>query len=237
MKIAFISDIHGNAVALDAVLKDIEAKDVDQVVVLGDLCYRGPEPKRALELVQSLNTMVVKGNADEWVVRGIRDGEVPDQAIEMMRTEQQWTVDKLSNEDITYLENLPTGATIELTDQIKIHVFHATPTSLFEMIKPTEADEVVEANLMSEASADLYLYGHIHLPYVRYINGKTVANLGSVGLPFDGLNHASYLIAEGEGADFTVGIHRVKYDVSQVIQKVNEAGYPNPNFIKQVLGQ
>ena len=76
MKIAFISDIHGNAVALDAVLNDIEKKKVDKIYVLGDISYRGPEPKRALELVRSLNTDVIKGNADEWVVRGVREGEV-----------------------------------------------------------------------------------------------------------------------------------------------------------------
>ncbi|QHS23356.1 metallophosphoesterase family protein [Virgibacillus sp. MSP4-1] len=236
MKIAFISDIHGNATALEAVLEDIQSKKADQIVVLGDLCYRGPEPERSLELIQSLNTTVVKGNADEWVTRGIHDGEVPDQALDMMRTEQKWTAERLSDEDIDYLKGLPAEATIDLTDQLKIHAFHATPNSLFDIVKPTEDDETVESKLMKEASADLYLYGHIHLPYVRYINGKTVANLGSVGLPFDGMNHASYLIAEGEGEHFNVSIQRVKYDTSQVIRKAEEVDYPNPDFIKQVLG-
>ena len=78
LKLAFISDIHGNAVALDAVLKDMKEKNVEKVFVLGDLCYRGTEPKRSLELVKSLNCDVIKGNADEWVVRGVREGEVPD---------------------------------------------------------------------------------------------------------------------------------------------------------------
>ncbi len=77
MKLAFISDIHGNAIALDAVLQDISAKNADKVFVLGDICYRGPEPKRALDLVRSLNCEVIKGNADEWVIRGVREGEVP----------------------------------------------------------------------------------------------------------------------------------------------------------------
>ena len=80
MKLAFISDIHGNATALDAVLQDIKNKNVDKVYVLGDICYRGLEPQRSLELVQSLHTDVIKGNADEWVVRGVQQGEVPDPA-------------------------------------------------------------------------------------------------------------------------------------------------------------
>lgn len=64
MKIAFISDIHGNAVALESVLEDIDKKNVDRIIVLGDICFRGPEPKRSLDLVRSLDTYVIKGNAD-----------------------------------------------------------------------------------------------------------------------------------------------------------------------------
>ena len=74
MRYAFISDIHGNAVALEAVLKDIEVKQADKIIVLGDVAYRGPEPKKSVELIQSLETDVIKGNADEWIVRGVREG-------------------------------------------------------------------------------------------------------------------------------------------------------------------
>ena len=89
MRIAFISDIHGNATALDGVLADINQRNVEKIFVLGDLCFRGPEPQRSLDLVRSLNTEVIKGNADEWVVRGIKEGEVPDSALGMM-TRQGW---------------------------------------------------------------------------------------------------------------------------------------------------
>ena len=71
MKIAFVSDIHGNATALEAVLADIEKKKADKVVVMGDISYRGPEPKKSLDLVRNLNTAVIKGNADEWLHRGV----------------------------------------------------------------------------------------------------------------------------------------------------------------------
>ena len=108
MKLAFISDIHGNATALDAVLQDIKNKNVDKVYVLGDICYRGPEPQRSLDLVQSLHTDVIKGNADEWVVRGVQQGEVPDPALEMMNKERDWIVSHLESDSIEYLKNLPT---------------------------------------------------------------------------------------------------------------------------------
>lgn len=235
MKIAFISDIHGNATALEAVLADIEKKQADKIVVLGDIAYRGPEPKKSVELVRNLNTEVIKGNADEWVHRGIKTGEVPDQALDTMKKEQEWAVDQLSDEDMEYLRNLPSEVIVELTDRIKVHCFHATPESLFEAVKPAESDQTLEEKLMTNKAADIFLYGHIHLPYVRYINGKCVANLGSVGLPFDGLNHASYLIAEGDGEQFNVGIQRVQYDVEKVKKQLEEKDYPNLKFLSGVI--
>lgn len=237
MKTAFISDIHGNALALEAVLEDIEQKNVDEVLVLGDICYRGPEPKRALELVQALDTTVIKGNADEWVVRGIKQGEVPDQVLQKMKIEQEWTVSKLDGKDIQYLAELPTELTYQLTDNIKIFGFHATPDSLFEVVKPDVDDETIETKLMHKSVADMYVYGHIHLPYVRFIKGKCMANLGSVGLPFDGLNQSSYLIVEGENDQFNVSIQRVKYDVDKVIEQLHQNDYPNISFVSHVLNK
>jgi polysaccharide biosynthesis protein VpsQ len=78
----FFSDIHGNATALETVLEEIKIPNVEKVYELGDICYRGPEPQRSVELVKELNTEVIKGNADEWIVRGIQKGEVPDHSLD-----------------------------------------------------------------------------------------------------------------------------------------------------------
>lgn len=235
MKIAFISDIHGNAVALEAVLDDIKSKGVDKIIVLGDISFRGPQPKRALELVRELDTDVIKGNADEWLVRGISRGEVPDARLEKMKAEQEWASARLSTDDIDYLKDLPEDITCKLTDDFKIHAFHATPDSLFEPVKPDDGDDILESKLIKDTSADIFLYGHIHLPYVRFINGKCIANLGSVGLPFDGNTAASYLIVEGENERFSVQTQRVPYDVQKVIQQLNEVDYPNLDIVTQMI--
>ncbi|BAB05578.1 metallophosphoesterase family protein [Halalkalibacterium halodurans] len=235
MKAAFISDIHGNAQALEAVLTDIESKQVDQIIVLGDICFRGIEPKRSLELVRSLQVPVVKGNADEWVVRGIRKGEVPDSVLEVMRIEREWTYGKLDESDIDFLKQLPTVHTFSLSDTWNVLCFHATPTSLFDIVTPTAADHVVKEKLMAQNQANLYLYGHIHLPYVRFIDGKIVANLGSVGLPFDGVCQASYLLVDGAEEQFSVTIQRVSYDIHSVCEQIEASDYPNPTFLQNVL--
>lgn len=114
MKIAFISDIHGNAVALENVLADIHKKKVDKIYVLGDLCYRCPEPRRSLDLIRALHTEVIKGNADEWVVRGVGRGEVPEKVFEMMNLEREWIVSQLEQSDLDYLEKLPTQLNLNI---------------------------------------------------------------------------------------------------------------------------
>ena len=233
MKFAFISDIHGNATALEAVLTDIAQRKIDRVVVLGDLCYRGPEPKRALELIRGLETDVVKGNADEWVIRGVEKGEVPDQALEMMNKEREWIRGKLNEESIAYLRKLPNDLLLEL-EGVKIHAFHATPSSLFDVVPPDEKDETIVSKMMVK-EADVYVYAHIHKPFVRYLNGKCLINIGSVGLPFDGMKKASYMVLEIVEGSFQSSIIRVGYDIEKVINQFRDSDYPNIDQLTGIL--
>lgn len=235
MKIALISDIHGNAIALDHVLTDIHEKKVDKIYVLGDICYRGPEPKRSLELIQALQTEVIKGNADEWVVRGVLQGEVPDKALEMMNLERDWTVSQLDSSDLEYLEKLPSQIRLNI-EGISINIFHATPVSLFEFVQPNIDDETIKAKLMSSIEdAQIYIYAHIHKPYIRYTHGKIVINTGSVGLPFDGLAMASYAIVEISDGNIRTSIERVGYNIVQVAEQYRNLEYPNAEMMIKVL--
>lgn len=235
MKLAFISDIHGNAQALESVLQDITAKNVDQIYVLGDLCYRGPEPKRSIDLIRSLNATVIKGNADEWVVRGIRNGEVSDKVLELMNQERDWTHSQLDPSDIDYLANLPMDIHMKANELPSIYAFHATPQSLFEVIPPNAEDSLLEEKLMSTADASIYIYAHIHKPYIRYIGGKVIINIGSVGLPFDGLPKASYALVELDRDNIRTSIERVSFDVQKVIDLYKAVDYPNAEMMTRIL--
>ncbi len=226
MKIAFIADIHGNSVALERVLEDIEKKRADKIVVLGDICFRGPDPKGSLEKIRQLETEVIKGNADEWIVRGIKKGEVPDQAFKIMTQERDFGVAQLSDDDILYLKNLQEEVKLTV-GPYTIHGFHATPNSLFQNVMPDCADEIMEKNLMVDKTADIYVYAHIHKPFVRFLNGKIVMNTGSVGLPFDGVPSASYGIIEVDGKNVKAEICRVEYDVVAVVKMYETVNYPN----------
>lgn len=234
MRMAFLSDIHGNATALDAVLEDIKRRKIDSVVILGDLCFRGPEPKRVLELVKGLNTEVIKGNADEWIVRGVQHGEVLEHALEIMNKEREWTLNQLDDESINYLLHLPQELNVEIK-AVKIHAYHATPHSLFEVVSPIETEENIVKNMMIE-EANIYVYAHIHKSYIRYINGKCIINTGSVGLPFDGCNKASYALVEiSDYNNVQTSIIRVNYDIEKVINQFQLSNYPNKELMINLL--
>ena len=234
MKIAFISDIHGNAAALEAVLNDIHQNGVDKIYVLGDICYRGPEPKRSLDLVRSLNTEVIKGNADEWVVRGVREGEVPPKALDLMNTERNWIVEQLDSADIKYLAELPQHLHFTI-EGIEFAAFHATPDSLFDIIQPSTEDDTLQDLMMKPASAQVFVYAHIHKPYIRFINGKIIMNIGSVGLPFDGIPKASYGLVEVKEGNLQTSIRRVSYEIEKVMNLYQEKGYPNAEMMINVI--
>lgn len=234
MRIAFLADIHGNATALEAVLHDISQQRVDKICVLGDISFRGPEPKRALDIVRSLNCDVIKGNADEWLTRGINKGEVSDEALEIMQLERDWTLQRLNEDDLEYLKNLPTELVLEDGLDSIVHAFHATPTSLFDVVLPDNTKEI-EDTIMRRDDADLYVYGHIHQPFIRSMHGKNVVNTGSVGLPFDGHPLASYLLAEIEEGRHRLQINRVPYNREHVVEIYKQGGYPNIETMGRVV--
>jgi putative phosphoesterase len=233
MRIAFAADIHGNAVALEEVLKDIQQRSVDKIIILGDICFRGPEPQRSLNLVRRLQTSVIKGNADEWLVRGIKMGEVPAHSLEMMNKEREWTLANLSKVDIHYLQGLPENAKLEI-EGIRIYSFHATPHSMFEIVPPDENGENLLKTMMVE-EADIYVCAHIHKPYIKFFKGKCIINTGSVGLPFDGDNRASYAIIEVDSNFYQTSIIKVEYNVNNVIKQFNESDYPNKELMIRLL--
>ncbi|PSL50557.1 putative phosphoesterase [Salsuginibacillus halophilus] len=234
MKIAWLSDIHGNARALKAVLNDIEKQQVNEINVLGDLVFRGPEPKNALETVRSLPAGVIQGNADLWVVRGIQNGEVPDKARPLMQQENEWTVERLTEDDLNYLERLPHSITKDV-HHLKFHAFHAIPGDLFHPVKREDSTDEKRKFILEQADADVYIYGHVHTPYVETIDDKTLINTGSVGLPFDGDSRPSYVITDLSDGKLTTEIRRVDYDYNKVLLQYDANDYPNSEQMKSII--
>ena len=245
MKLALISDIHGNAAALDAVLRDLDAQRPDRVFVLGDLAYRGAEPKRTLALVRSLGCPVIGGNADLWVTRGIREGEVAAAALERMRREREWTLAHLDDADLAYLAALPDAHSEELPGGAPLLLCHAAPDDRFRIVRPDAPDGELlatfargrkpAANGPAPAPAAVAAYGHIHLPFVRFAQGVAVINPGSVGLPFDGVAKASYALLEFDRAGVAVSIRRAAYDLDRATEALARLDYPEAELVARAI--
>lgn len=200
MKVAVFSDVHGNAIALHAVLQDIEAQRPDRIICGGDLAFGGPEPEAAVARISALGIPCIRGNTDEWLT--------PDAS----RTEAivAWTRAALSEESRHYLGGLPFD--YRLGDLL---VVHATPWSVFDLV-PKDAGQAMLRRVLAEARAAAVVYGHIHIAWIGTVAGAgLVVNTGSVGFPFDGDPRSSYALLQQGASGWTVEIRRVPYDIER----------------------
>ncbi len=212
MKIAIISDIHGNLEALKTTLKDIKKRQVDKIICLGDIIAKGTHPKECIELIKENCEIVIQGNCDKHFAAEHKDIK---QFPEKEQKRIEWNQKLLTKEDREYLLNLPFTFEFYMSGSL-VRLFHATNKvnnkavlnvdtiqTKYSMFLPTE-------NTISQKTADVIIYGHIHHPYMDKIYNKTIINIGSVGNSFDAIRNDSkdsnvlettkayYLIIEGE---------------------------------------
>jgi putative phosphoesterase len=223
VRIAILSDVHGNLTALEAVVAELDRDPPDLVVHGGDLALTGGQPAEAVDLIRERGWPGVVGNTDEAVWRPrelqVQEARAPKLRVLLRDLFQQQvpaTRDMLGDERIEWLRTLP-----EEWRAGELLLVHASPGDLWRAPMPdAEDDELREAYAGHDAS--VVVYGHIHQPYVRQVGELTVANSGSVGQPFDGDWRASYLLIEdGEPA-----VHRVEYDLEREVDALMRSGYP-----------
>ena len=163
MRIAIISDIHGNQVAFEAVLQDLNHQPaVDQLVIAGDLCLNGPCPREVLETVRGLNCMVLQGNVDYEVVT-----QAPDKG-EKKRNTAAWTREQIGQAGIDYLASLPHSHRIANSQGNDLLVVHANPLNLEDAIFPNAPDSTLEYLLGGlDDGIGAMAFGHLHIAYTR----------------------------------------------------------------------
>src|SRR5438552_7330957 len=163
MRIAIISDIHGNQIALEAVLQDLQQQSqIDQIVVAGDLCLNGSRPREVLDIIQALNCPVIQGNVDVEVVTGAP------QAGAKKRETIAWTREQIGSEGIDYLTGLPFSYLVANSYGSDLLVVHANPLNLEDAIFPTSPDSKLEHLLGGlEPTVGALAFGHLHIAYTR----------------------------------------------------------------------
>lgn len=213
MRVAVFSDVHGNAVALEAVLAEIARLAPDVVVFGGDLALGGPEPEAAAARVRALGVPGVRGNTDEWLGPG-----APATGDALVA----WTQAALGAASRRYLAGLPLE--YRLDDLV---VVHATPWSTSDVVPPG-AEVALLGRVLREARAAAVVYGHIHIAWMgRTADGGLVVNAGSVGFPFDGDPRAGFALLEHGPGGWTAEVRRVAYDVERAARRF-PAGHPQP---------
>lgn len=220
MKLAIVSDIHGNLAALDAVVADLEVTQPDLVVHGGDLALNGPHPVECVDRVRELGWPGVVGNTDQALWR--MPEALPENTIRTFQVMARASSSLLGAERIAWLKTLP----LEWRDGDRVALVHAVPGDTWKGVLPDTSDQELQ-EIYGPLGADVAVYCHIHRPFVRRVGRVTVANSGSVGLPFDGDVRSSYLIVE----DGRPVIRRVAYDVERHVADVKRSGYPTSGWL------
>lgn len=216
MRIAVVSDIHGNLMALDAVMTDLEKQAPDVVWCGGDLGWGGPWASECIARVREAGWTTVKGNTDVWIAGDPQTITDP----EDRRLHQELAaIHDISDDDAAWLTQLPLG----YTPAGSVLLVHGTPQSPFEAPMP---DAPPSEFAPYEDQAQVVVFGHVHHAYSRRLAGGTiVVNAGSVGMPQDGPT-ACYLIIDRSGPEITWRHRRVEFDRRAVIAQAKREPEP-----------
>ncbi|MEA2507550.1 MAG: hypothetical protein QOH48_2168 [Actinomycetota bacterium] len=216
MRVAVLSDIHGNLLALDAVMTDIETQHPDEIWCGGDLAWGGPWPSECINRVREAGWPTVRGNTDVWITG---DPQTVEGEAEREQMESVAKAHNISKEDAAWLLSLPVGH----SGAGSLLLVHGTPQSPFTA-PPPDAPAAEFTPYFGEAA--VVVYGHVHKAFVRRLSdGTIVANPGSVGFPEDA-ETASYLLIDLEGAEWVLRIRRVSFDRRGALAQARAVGGP-----------
>ncbi len=237
MRIAFISDIHGNLTALQAVFDDIKKLGVDQTICLGDTISLGPQPLETLDALRELNTIYIMGNHDEAI---LDPEKAPDLEItEHLVPDLYWCRDRLKATDLEFLKSFKGTHEITFPNGLQLLAFHGSPISTTDIIQATTSPELLDEYFAGQ-SATVFIGGHSHIQMFRRYGKKLILNSGSVGNAFEFafspgnppslLPWAEYAIVDQSGNSFDVDLRRVYFDTDALLKIVKESGLPGTDW-------
>lgn len=221
MRIAVLSDVHGNLLALDACLADLASQGgADAIAVAGDLCLDGPKPKKVLQRLEEVGAQCVRGNTDRYLSDETPDGAfAPGEAAQLT-----WTRRELGERWLSWLRELPFALRVG-EDENQLLIVHANPHNDEDQLWP-DADESLLERFVGDERATAIAFGHLHLPYARVWRGRLLVNVASAGLPKDGDPRACYAILTERHGGWQVKHRRVAFDVKKVATQLASCGIP-----------
>lgn len=231
MRLAIVSDIHGNLTALESVIADLRMTSPDLILHGGDLAAGGARSVEVVDRIRSLGWQGALGNTDEMLYRPEALTEFAGRAphlktlFDAIAEMAQFTRESLGAERLAWLEQLPLSQNME-----SMAFVHASPQSLWLSPGVNATDEELQT-VYCELTRPLTVYAHIHHPYIRCVGGRTIANTGSVSLSYDGDSRASYLLVDEDKPS----IRRVAYDIAAEAKALVESGIPHAGWVGRSL--
>jgi predicted phosphodiesterase len=236
MRIAIISDIHGNCVALEAALNDIKQADVDQIVCLGDAVQGGPQPAEVVARLRELDCPIVMGNADDWLLTGFDSGaeNIPEERRVRMDKVREWQLTCLSEDDLDFIRAFKSTVQIRLNDERTLLCYHGSPKSFDHVILPQTSEEEARGYLEPQENK-IYTGGHTHMQFIRHFGRTFHFNPGSVGVayrhdqPDDHFRldpWAEYALLSSRSGNLSLEFRRIPFDVQLLISIYKTSGRP-----------
>lgn len=244
MRVAIISDMHGNDLAFETVEADIQNQSIDRIVCLGDAVQGGPQPAEVVQRLRRLNCPVVMGNADAWLISGEETGDeaIPAERLKKMGEVRDWSLSHLTEEDRTFISNFQPTVTLQLKDGIDLLCFHGSPTSFDDVILPVAPEEEFQ-KFLGPYAGHILTGGHTHAQQIRRIGKHFFFNPGSVGFAYshhqpDDDFHADpwaeYAILSIANGQVSLEFRRVPFNPDEMIRIYRESGRP---FAEEAISQ
>lgn len=232
MRIAVISDIHGNCIALDAAMAEIQTSSIDRIICLGDTIQGGPQPKETIGRLRSIGCTIVMGNADHWLLD--EESDPNESATNEQLEVRDWTLSNLSSSDLDYLRSFQPLVKIVLEDNTSMVCFHGSPVSYDDVLLPGTPKEVWD-RLLGPYSPAIMTGGHTHTQQLRRVQEGLFFNPGSIGfacnhlLPAESAKldpWAEYAVLTHDQGRLQVEFRRVPFDEKRLVSIINTSGRP-----------
>jgi predicted phosphodiesterase len=228
MRVAVMSDIHGFNLALETVIDDLrEQGPFDAVVVAGDLCEVGPGPADVIELLQAQDDhwIILQGNTDRDIVEAAR--------YSIGRSGMDYTIEQIGREGVDYLAALPFSHRITppggASPDDDLFVFHANPFNLEDRLDPSWSDTELKS-VLRDARAKAVAFGHIHIAYIRQVDGTLLVDVSAVGNPKDGDLRCKYgiLTWDDSARTWNAELRRLPYPLDETEDQILASTLSNP---------
>lgn len=222
MRLAVMSDVHGNLPALEAVLKDLQQYEPDGVIVAGDF-VGGPQPVETIRLLRSLECWMIRGNGDSGLVEHAAGNAPAAEYVCLQFALARWANAHVDQETLDFLRSLPEQRVVHIPGTPAIRVVHGSPRNPSESIFP-DRDLAALDLALAQIGEPVLVCGHTHIPWSLERNGRLALNSGAVAGPLNGEVGAQYALLIWQGDRWQVVHRTVPYDLERIRTAFRESG-------------